>query len=98
MYGMESEPSWTRALILMPAAAFPKIHRRFALIAAPAPLAAFAAAPATASARHCRHTHADPNHISLHKAQTATLCLLNNKRRQRGLPRLHENHRLDLAS
>jgi uncharacterized protein YkwD len=82
----------------MPAAAFPQLPRRFALLAALAALAALAVAPATASARHCRHTHADPNHISMHKAQTATLCLLNNERRHRGLPRLHENHRLDLAS
>jgi uncharacterized protein YkwD len=68
------------------------------LPAALAALAALSVVPATASARHCRHTHADPNQISLHKAQTATLCLLNNQRRHRGLPRLHENHRLDLAS
>jgi uncharacterized protein YkwD len=61
-------------------------------------VAALAVAPAAASARHCRRGGLDPNHASIHKVQTATLCLLNNERRRRGLPRLHENHRLDLAS
>src|SRR3954447_18049355 len=93
---MDSEPSWRRAQ--MSVAAMPKLRRRFVLLAALTALVVLAVAPAAASARHCKHTHADPNHISLHKAQVATLCLLNNQRRHRGLPRLHENHRLDLAS
>jgi uncharacterized protein YkwD len=82
----------------MSVAALPQLRRRFVLLAALAALVMLAVAPAAASARHCKHTHADPNHISLHKAQVATLCLLNNQRRHGGLPRLHENHRLDLAS
>jgi uncharacterized protein YkwD len=82
----------------MPAASVPHLRRRLVLPAALAAVAALAVAPATASARHCRHTHADPNDTSLHKVQTATLCLINNQRRRRGIPRLHENRRLDLAS
>jgi uncharacterized protein YkwD len=82
----------------MPAVAVPTFRRRLVLSAAVAAVAALAIAPQAASARRCHHTGADPNHISLHKAQTATLCLLNNQRRRRGLPRLHENHRLDLSS
>ena len=79
-------------------AAAPVHRRRLVLPAAVAAVIALALAPASASARVCHHTGADPNEISLHKAQTATLCLINNRRRRRGLPRLHENHRLDLAS
>jgi uncharacterized protein YkwD len=79
------------------AIAMPTLRRHLLLPAAAAALVALAA-PGAASARVCHHTKADPNDISLHKAQTATLCLLNNQRRRRGLPRLSENHRLDLAS
>jgi uncharacterized protein YkwD len=68
------------------------------LLALPLAAVALAIAPQAALARHCHHTHADPNQVSLHKVQVATLCLLNNQRRHRGLPRLHENHRLDAAS
>ncbi|HKP88973.1 MAG TPA: CAP domain-containing protein [Thermoleophilaceae bacterium] len=75
----------------------PKLRRRILLPAAVAALVALAA-PGAASARVCHHTGADPNKVSLHKVQTATLCLINNRRRKRGLPRLSENHRLDLAS
>src|SRR3954454_19477950 len=95
---MDRTPSRMGAPAHMSLAAMQQLRRRLVLPAAFVAVAALAIAPASASARHCRHTHADPNHISLHKAQTPTLCLLNNQRRHRGLPRLHENHRLDLAS
>jgi uncharacterized protein YkwD len=75
-----------------------KLRRRFFLLAALAAVLVLAVVPAAASARKCHHTTADPNDVSLHKVQTATLCLLNNERRRRGLRRLHENHRLDRAS
>ena len=82
----------------MSAAAFPQRRRRLVLPAALVAVAALAVAPQAASARHCKRGGLDPNRVSIHKVQTATLCLLNNERRHRGLPRLHENHRLDLAS
>ena len=77
---------------------FPKLRRRLTLPAAVAAVAALAVAPQAASARDCHNTGSDPNEVSLHKVQTATLCLVNNARRHSGLPRLHENHRLDSSS
>ena len=81
----------------MPAVAPVQLRRRIMLPAAVAVLVALAA-PQAASARTCHHTGADPNNTSLHKVQTDTLCLINNRRRKHGLPRVSENHRLDLAS
>ena len=82
----------------MSAAAFPHLPRRIVLAAVAAVLTLLALAPAQADARRCRHVNRDPNGISIHKVQTATLCLINNKRRARGLHRVSENHRLDRAS
>ena len=78
-------------------AAMKNLRRRILLPAATAVVVALAA-PGAASAKTCHHTGADPNEISIKKVQTATLCLINNRRRKRGLPRLSENRRLDLAS
>jgi uncharacterized protein YkwD len=63
--------------------------------------AAFAAAAALAapsSAAACAHANQNPNDISLQQAKQATLCLLNKERTQRGIRKLHDNSRLDLAS
>ena len=81
----------------MPVAAPSQLRRRLVLPAAVAALVALAA-PGAASAKVCHHTGADPNDVALEKVQTATLCLINNRRRKRGIPRVSENRRLDLAS
>jgi len=63
-----------------------------------AALAALAIAlPATAAAR-CHGARDNPSHSSLRRAVHATLCLLNKRRREHGLGRLHENHDLDVAA
>jgi uncharacterized protein YkwD len=69
--------------------------RRLPLIAAAAAAAALAA-PAVASA--CAYENANPNDISASQATHATLCLLNNERRQRGIRPFKDNDRLDKAS
>lgn len=82
----------------MSAAAF-RHNRLLAVLAtAVAMLVALLAAASPADARRCRAVNKDPNEISIHKAQTATLCLINNKRRAHHLGRVSENHRLDRAS
>ena len=80
----------------MPAAA---AFRRIAVAAtATAALAAAAAAaPANAEAA-CANANANPNDIRLAAAKHATLCLLNQERRSRGLKPLRDNGRLNLAS
>jgi uncharacterized protein YkwD len=82
----------------MSAAAFPHNRVRTALVAAAAMLVALLASASPADARRCRAVNKDPNEISIHKAQTATLCLINNKRRAHHIHRVSENHRLDAAS
>jgi uncharacterized protein YkwD len=82
----------------MSAAAFPQFRRRIAISLAFAAALGAMALPASAAARRCHHVNADPNEISIHKVQTATLCLLNRKRRAHHVHRVSENHRLDLAS
>ncbi|MEA2351718.1 MAG: hypothetical protein QOJ14_132 [Thermoleophilaceae bacterium] len=82
----------------MSAAAYPQLRRRIALTVAAAAALGAMALPASAAARRCHHVNADPNRISIEKAQRATLCLLNRKRRVHGVHRVSENHRLDLAS
>ena len=84
----------------MSAAKMGNLRNRTPIVAAFAAVAALALMPAGASAypRHCHHTGADPNHTSMHKVQTATLCLLNRQRRIHGIHRVSENHRLDRAS
>ena len=59
-------------------------------------LAASLAAPAHALA--CGNLHADANKASIKSVDTATVCLLNAARHSRGLPALHLNKRLSLAS
>jgi uncharacterized protein YkwD len=74
-------------------------RRRISLVAATATLAvAAAAAPGTAAAADCANRNANPNDISTAQARQATLCLLNNERRQRGIRPFKDNRRLTLAS
>jgi uncharacterized protein YkwD len=63
-----------------------------------ATLAAVAALAAPSSAAACAHANDNPNDISLQQAKRATLCLLNRERTSRGIRKLHDNSRLDLAS
>jgi uncharacterized protein YkwD len=63
-----------------------------------AALAAVAALAAPSSAAACAHANENPNDISLQEAKQATLCLLNEERTSRGIRKLHDNSRLDLAS
>jgi uncharacterized protein YkwD len=66
------------------------------------PLAAVSAlaltVPAPASAAACKNSDANPATSSLKKVERATLCLLNQKRRQTGLRKLRHNKRLSRAS
>jgi uncharacterized protein YkwD len=82
----------------MPAAA--SAARRFRSLAALAAAAtAFTVgAPAAQAAPTCANQNANPNDISAQQARDATLCLLNNERRSRGIRPLKDNSRLDLAS
>jgi uncharacterized protein YkwD len=63
-----------------------------------ATLAAVAALAAPSSAAACAHANDNPNDISAKQAAQATLCLLNRERTSRGIRKLHDNGRLDLAS
>ena len=67
-----------------------------------APLAAVSAlalgAPASASAGPCSGADADPVTTNIKVVKHATLCLLNQERKQRGLPGFKHNGRLSLAS
>jgi uncharacterized protein YkwD len=56
------------------------------------------AAPAPASAAVCKNRGVDPSTTSLKTVEKATLCLLNQKRRQNGLRKLKHNKRLSRAS
>jgi len=69
---------------------------RLPLLGAAVAAAAALAVPASASA--CANVNANPNDISTATAQHATLCLLNNERRQRGIRPLKDNARLTRAS
>jgi uncharacterized protein YkwD len=64
--------------------------------------AAFAAALLSAAPAHagadCANADKNPNDVSLADAKHATLCLLNNERRSRGIRPLKDNSRLGLAS
>jgi uncharacterized protein YkwD len=61
-------------------------------------LAAVAALAAPSSATACAHANDNPNDITAQQAKQATLCLLNKERTSRGIRKLHDNRRLDLAS
>jgi uncharacterized protein YkwD len=65
-------------------------------IAAAVAVVAALAAPSSAAA--CAHANQNPNDISAQEAKQATLCLLNRERTSRGIRKLHDNARLDLAS
>jgi uncharacterized protein YkwD len=67
-------------------------------IAAIAALSAAAALAVPSSAAACAHANQNPNDISLGQANQATLCLLNKERRKRGIRKLRDNSRLNLAS
>ena len=79
----------------------PRLRRGRALRAI-APLAAVSAlalsAPAPASAGTCSGANADPATTNLKVVKRATLCLLNQQRRNHGLKKLKHNGRLSLAS
>jgi uncharacterized protein YkwD len=82
---------WTqarRALILTSAA--------LALTATVATSAASAQAPH--HRRHCRYAHTRIGATSRHHLQTAVLCLVNQQRVSRGLPRLHGSRRLNRSA
>ena len=70
--------------------------RAIAPLAAVSALALSAAAPASAGT--CSGANADPATTSLKTVKHATLCLLNQQRRQHGLHKLRANPRLSLAS
>ena len=67
-----------------------------------APLAAISAvalsAPAPAAAGTCNGADANPASTSMKTVKHATICLLNQQRRQHGLKKLRLNGRLSLAS
>jgi uncharacterized protein YkwD len=71
--------------------------RRIRLAGAAAAVAAALVVPAQAQAS-CANAHANPNDVSLGDAKRATLCLLNDIRRDKGLRPFRENGRLSLAS
>jgi uncharacterized protein YkwD len=80
----------------MPKTRRPRQSLRFA--AATAVLAAALLAPGSAMAATCANADTNPNDMSASDANQATLCLLNQERRQRGIRALTDNSRLDLAS
>jgi uncharacterized protein YkwD len=79
----------------------PRLRRGRALRAI-APLAAVSAlaltAPAPASAATCAGADADPVSTNMKSIKRATVCLLNQQRRNHGLKKLKTNGRLSLAS
>jgi uncharacterized protein YkwD len=78
----------------MPAAITRRARARIAAVAFS--VAAALALPAQAVA--CEHENDNPNDVPVAAAKDATLCLLNDIRRDQGLRPLRENDRLDLAS
>ena len=53
---------------------------------------------APAGAQACAYENGNPNEITLQQAKRATLCLLNKERTSRGIRKLRDNDRLNLAS
>ena len=70
--------------------------RRIRLAGAAAAIAATLVAPAAAQA--CANENANPHDISLSATKRATLCLLNDIRRDKGLRAFKHNRRLSVAS
>jgi uncharacterized protein YkwD len=56
------------------------------------------ALPGQALGAKCAHANDDPNEVSLADSRAATICLLNNIRRHKGMRPFHVNGRLSLAS
>ena len=73
-----------------------QINRRIRLAGAALTLAAALAAPAQALA--CDNENQNPNDIPVADAKQATLCLLNDIRREKGLRPFREDRRLSRAS
>jgi uncharacterized protein YkwD len=48
--------------------------------------------------RGCAHAHSSARHASRRALQRAVVCLINQQRARRGLPRLHENQRLNRSA
>jgi uncharacterized protein YkwD len=48
--------------------------------------------------RGCRHAHSPVGAASRHQLQEAVVCLINQQRTRRHLPRLHENQRLNRSA
>jgi uncharacterized protein YkwD len=69
-----------------------------AIRTAAAALAAAAALIAPAAAQACAYENGNPNEITLQQSKRATLCLLNKERTSRGIRKLRDNSRLNLAS
>jgi uncharacterized protein YkwD len=61
-------------------------------------LGASAVAAASASAATCADAHLVPSRTNLSRVATATLCLINQQRTTRGLPRLHPKPALEAAA
>jgi uncharacterized protein YkwD len=74
------------------------LKNRIRIAAATATLAAALVAPSSALAGGCANADANPNDMSVTAAQQATLCLLNQQRRQHGIRAFKDNSRLDRAS
>ena len=73
-----------------------RAFRAIAPLAAVGALALTSAAPASAAT--CKGANADPASTNMKTVERATICLLNQKRRQHGLKKLRMNGRLSLAS
>ena len=74
------------------------LKNRLRFAAAAVTVAAALATPASALASNCANANANPNDISVDQARQATLCLLNDQRRQHGIRPFKDNSRLTLAS
>jgi uncharacterized protein YkwD len=74
------------------------LKNRIRFAAAAVTVAAAFATPASALASDCANANANPNDISVAQARSATLCLLNVERRQRGIKPFKDNGKLTLAS
>jgi uncharacterized protein YkwD len=73
------------------------VSRRIRFTIAGAVVAAGLVAPAQALA-DCANANANPHDVSLAASKTATVCLLNEIRRDKGLRAFHRNGRLSKAS
>ena len=72
--------------------------RRIRIAVAAAALGAGLAVPAAPALADCAHANTNPNDMSRPAAKRATLCVINQIRRDRGLPAFNRNARLGHAS